>query len=90
MAADIFDASPKSLMLIPEGTERKNDTYVDVKSKYKFSQLAVGQCFTRPIADIKNESAFRVTVARAGKKYGRKFVCLKHPEYGVYEVARIG
>lgn len=90
MAADIFEASPKALAMIPEGTERKLDTHVDTKSKYKFSQLAIGQCFTLPVGEIKNEQSLRTTVYRASKKYGFKFVCLKHPEYGVFEVARIG
>jgi len=89
MAFDIYGASPKSLALIEPGIERKLDTFVNIRSKYKFDQLQVGQCFLVKFADYKNEGGLRVRAAKEGKKSNKKFAVIKHITEGCYEVARI-
>jgi len=89
MAHDIFDASPKALKLIPVGTERKLDTHVNLRSKYKFDQMQVGQCFVVSFTETE-EGSLRVAAYRAGKKAGKKFAVLKHDEHSLYEIARVG
>lgn len=88
----IVECSQKASMKINSNPEQQvAPTYVNksVNTKYPIDELEVGKAFLIPIADCK-ESAVRVLIATRGKKDGKKFCMLKHENYGVFEVARIG
>jgi hypothetical protein len=86
----VHEASPKAKAMIAEGTAPKGDMFVNThhRSKYKFEQIEVGYCFTCPLTE--SETSLRNLAGRYGKKLGRKFAVLKHNDFGVFEVARIG
>lgn len=91
MLYPIHEASPKAKALIAAGVVPKGDAFVNThhRSKYKFEQVEIGYCFTVPIAE-QSETSLRQLAVRYGKKLDRKFAVLKHADYGVIEVARIG
>lgn len=60
------------------------------REKYPFSDLVIGTAFAVPMAEITNETSFRVTVSVRGKKLGKKFAVVKHADVNLWEVARIG
>lgn len=55
---------------------------------YPFVAMLVGQCFVIPF-EGKNEKTLRNRVAVQNKKDERKFIVVKHTEFGCYEVARV-
>jgi hypothetical protein len=57
--------------------------------KYPFDQLEIGQAFPVSFGDSLDTS-LRTAATSAGKKLKKKFTVIKHKQYNVYEVARIG
>lgn len=59
------------------------------RSSYPFAELAVGQSFLVPIADV-TEVNLRMAVSRQNKKKdGKRFTVVKHGDpHNVFEVAR--
>lgn len=56
------------------------------KRIYPFADLTEGKSFIVPIADTK-EKSLRTLCYVQGRKYGKKFVVIKHEQSGIYEVA---
>jgi len=91
MAYEVFEASPQAKARI----ETQIDTFGITEPsshhrvKYPFDKLAIGQCFTIPIAEA-NEVGLRSSAVAAGKRSGgKKFTVIKHREHAIIEVARI-
>lgn len=91
MAYEIYECSPKAKARIKEEIVDLNDTFKSESAltKYPFSELKIGQCFTIPISEA-NESSLRLASTVQSKKQNKKFTVVKHAEQNCIEVARIG
>lgn len=71
------------------GTQRANvGIQAAPETGYPFVAMLVGQCFTLPFESTV-EKTLRNRVAVQNKKDERKFIVVKHTEFGCYEVARV-
>lgn len=74
---NIVESSPQALF---------KDNLGEGKLLYPFKDLEEGKSFIVPIADAK-EKSLRTLCYTQGRKYGKKFVLIKHEESGIYEIA---
>lgn len=87
----LYPSSAKMMQSVKQPVEHKVDAQVDLKSKYKFTQMCIGQSFGIPFTDM-SETVVRNTVSKVNarlKESGKKFKVIKWSEYGVYEIGRI-
>lgn len=79
MSYQIVQASPQAMEKKPTAE----------RTSYPFAELAVGQSFLVPIAEV-TEVNLRMAVSRQNKKKdNRRFTVVKHGEpHNVFEVAR--
>lgn len=83
----IYDCSPAAKEKIKSyedaiGVEPAGKTW----AKYPFHAMPIGTAFVIPF-DKANERSLRT---RAAQQKPKIFVVIRHPEYQVFEVARIG
>ena len=95
MTYQIQQCSPKASARIDWDWAAKNPVKLpnvgivsESKPEYPFECIAFAECFIIPFED-KNEKTLRNRVAVQNKKDERKFIVVKHTEFGCYEVARV-
>lgn len=90
MRYEIFDCSEKAKAKIESTLDIVGTKEGDYRAVYPLSELKIGQSFQVAISNDLNEGSFRTNLSKRGKRLGKKFCMIKHYEFGVYEIARIG
>jgi hypothetical protein len=88
MTYQIQQCSPKALARTIGNEPANVGIQAAPETGYPFVAMLVGQCFTLPF-EGKNEKTLRNRVAVQNAKDERKFIVVKHTEFGCYEVARV-
>lgn len=90
---EIVESSPKAKAKIAadfdESKAEPATTNDHHRVRYPFDALNVGMSFAVPMTEI-NELAIRNSASVRGRLTKKKFCIVKHAQFGVYEVARIG
>jgi 3'-phosphoadenosine 5'-phosphosulfate (PAPS) 3'-phosphatase len=88
MTYQIQQCSPKALARTIGNEPAIVGIQAAPETGYPFVAMLAGQCFIISFED-KNEKTLRNRVAVQNKKDERKFIVIKHTEFGCYEVARV-
>lgn len=80
---EMLDMSPAMKKAVEDGPKQRGK-----ERKYPWLELELGKCFTVPEKDIKLTS-LNTLAYRNGKRFGKVFKVLHHPDLGLYEVAFI-